>query len=82
MALLDFQHLCVLEMTGFRAILLGLALLSCNQQEVTEVPEELPNSAIFEEARIDPRRCSYEDCVYSVRIPAYRPRYVNGTTRS
>ena len=85
MALLDFQHLCVLEMTGFRAILLGLALLSCNQQEVTEVievPEELPSSAIFEEARIDPRRCSYEDCVCSVRIPTYRPRYVNGTTRS
>ena len=82
---LDSLRLCALEMTEFRSIILGLLLLSCKPQtvsEISEVPEDLPTQELFEEARIDPRRCSYQDCVCTVRIPAYRPQYVEGSRRS
>ena len=82
---LDSRRLYVLEMTGFRLIILLLGLMSCHQQEVTEVlevPEVLPEVVPFEDTRIDPRRCSYEDCVCTVKIPPYKTQYVRGTNKS
>ena len=85
MGLLDFLLLCALEMTRARSIILWLILLSCNPQsasEIKEVPEVLPSQTLFEEVRIDPKRCSYQDCICTVRILPYRPQYVEKTRRS
>ena len=79
------QRSCALEMIRIRSFFLLLALISCNQQEVVEVvkvPEKLPTLVSFKDARIDPRRCSYEDCVCLVKIPQYIPQYINDTNKS
>ena len=60
-----------------------LTLTSCKEKEATslDIPSETSDIEI-EEVRISPYRCSYEDCLCSVRIPRYTPVYEEGTARS
>lgn len=72
-------------MIGIKKIFLisFLTLASCKEKESTSLDISSETSDIeTEEVRISPYRCSYEDCLCSVRIPRYTPVYEEGTARS
>ena len=61
-----------------RIVLVLCLLLSCpvNEHEVNQAHDKMPEFQL-DEAAVHPSRCAYEDCVCSVKIPAYVPEFKN-----